>query len=169
MSSKIGYCCNVLLDITLTPNRSLDRRRMRLMVGAVGAIFFLGGLRFLALGAWPVLPFMAADVALLWWAFRASYASSRGHERVILTNDTLILSQVSAQGTENRFGFEPLWTRVQVEENPHGDADVFLTARGRRVRVGGFLSATERREVGAAIAAALASYKPGNPSTSSIV
>lgn len=156
------------LDLILTPNRSFDRRHMRWLVGGVGAIFFIGGLRFLALGAWPVLPFMLVDVALLWWAFRASYAGGRGHERVLLQGDELTLHRVSAYGTEKRFGFEPLWTRVQVEETPLGDAHVFLAARGRRVRVGQFLSAPERREVGAVIAAALSAYRDPSPSTSSM-
>lgn len=156
------------LDLTLTPNRSFDRRHMRWMIGAVGGVFFLGGLRFLALGAWPILPFMLADVLLLWWAFRASYAAGRGHERVTLADDALTLVRVSPHGTEKRFGFEPLWTRVQIEETPLGDAHVWLTAHGRRVRVGHFLSAPERREVGARIAAALSNYRAGNPSTSSI-
>ncbi len=159
----------MLLDLTLTPNRSFDRRHMRWMVAGVGLWFFVGGLRLLVLGAWPVLPFMIADLALLWWAFRASYAAGRGHERVTLADDALTLSRVSAQGIERRFGFEPLWTRVQVEETPLGDAHVWLAARGQRVRVGGFLSAPERREVGAAIAVALAAYRSGaSPSTSSI-
>ena len=142
---------------------------MRWLVGGVGVFFFLSGLRFLALGAWPILPFMALDVALLWWAFRASYADGRGHERVLLANDSLTLLRVSSRGTEKRFGFEPLWTRVQIEETPLGDAHVWLTARGRRVRVGHFLSAQERREVGAAITAALSLYRSGSPSTSSMV
>ncbi len=157
------------LDLTLTPNRSLDRRHAHWLVVAVGMIFLLGGLRFVFLGAWPILPFMAADVALLWWAFRASYASGRGHERVVLAGDALTLERVSAGGEVARFGFEPLWTRVHVEESALGDADVFLAARGRRVRVGRFLSAPERREVGAVIAAALDGYRSWRPSTSSIV
>jgi len=158
------------LDLTLTPNRSFDRRHMRWMVGLVGGIFFIGALRFLVLGAWPIIPFMVADLALLWWAFRASYAAGGGHERVTLGDDELTLVRVSPQGSVRRFGFEPLFTRVQVEETPLGDAHVFLAARGRRVRVGQFLSAPERREVGAVIAAALSAYRAGtSPSTSSIV
>ena len=156
-----------VLDLTLTPNRSFDRRHMRWVIGAVGGVFFLAGLRFLALGAWPILPFMAVDVALLWWAFRASNVSGRGHERVVLAGDALTLERVSPRGVTARFGFEPLWTRVQVEETPLGDAHVFLVAQGRRVRVGSFLSAAERREVGAAISAALLAYR-ASPSTSSM-
>lgn len=150
-----------VLDLTLTPNRSFDRRNVRWLVGGIGAIFFIGGLRFLVLGAWPILPFMVADLALLWWAFRASYAAARGHERVVLQDDALTLLRVSAQGIEKRFGFEPFWTRVQIEETPLGDAHVWLAARGRRIRVGHFLSAPERREVGAVIATALREYQTG--------
>ncbi len=156
------------LDLILTPNRSLGRDQSRWLVGGVGAIFFLGGLRFLALGAWPILPFMAADLLLLWWAFRANTAAGRGHERLVLAGDALTLSRVSAHGVERCWGFEPYWTRVQVEETPLGDAHVWLAARGRRVRVGSFLSAPERREIGAVIALALASYRAGSPSTSSM-
>lgn len=158
-----------VLDLTLTPNRSFDRRHMRWLVGLVGGLFFLGGLRFLALGAWPILPFMAVDLALLWWAFRVSYAAGGGHERVTLADDAVTLLRVSPQGVEKRFGFEAYWARIVVEETPLGDAHVFLAARGRRVCVGGFLSAPERRAVGAVIAAALSDYRAGNPSTSSIV
>ncbi len=157
------------LDLTLTPNRSFDRNHARWLIIGVGAIFFLGGMRFLALGAWPILPFMAADTALLWWAFRANYASGRGHERVVLAGDALTVTRVSARGEVRRFGFEPLWTRVLIEEDALGDANLFLAARGRRVRVGGFLSAPERREVGAAIGHALDGYRSWRPSTSSMV
>ncbi len=143
---------------------------MRWVVGGVGVIFFLGGLRFLALGAWPILPFMALDVGLLWWAFRASYASGRGHERLVLADDRLELLRVSAKGAERRFGFEPLWTRVMLEETALGDVKLWLAARERRVRVGQFLSPRERREVGAVISSVLADYRAGyRPSTSSMV
>jgi uncharacterized membrane protein len=156
------------LDLTLTPNRSLSRAPTRWLIGGVGLFFFLSGLRFLALGAWPILPFMLADVALLWWAFRTNNAAGRGHERVILADDALTVERVSPQGQTQRIGLDPYFARVQITETPLGDAELFLAARGRRVRVGGFLSAPERREVGAVIAAALSAYR-ASPSTSSMV
>jgi uncharacterized membrane protein len=145
---------------------------MRWVVGGVGVMFFLGGLRFLALGAWPILPFMLLDVGLLWWAFRASYASGRGHERLVLAQGRLELLRVSAAGQERRFGFEPLWTRVMLEETPLGDVKLWLAARERRVRLGQFLSPRERREVGKLVSSVLADYRAGSggarPSTSSM-
>jgi uncharacterized membrane protein len=112
---------------------------------------------------------MALDLGLLWWAFRASYASGRGHERLVLADDRLELLRVSAKGMERRFGFEPLWTRVLLEETALGDVRLWLAARGRRVSVGRFLSPGERREVGEVIRAGLEAYRSGRPSTSSML
>lgn len=151
----------MILDLTLTPNRSFDPRHTRWLIFAIGGVFFLGGLRFLAMGAWPIIPFMLADLLLVAWAFRSNYASARGHERLTLAGDALTLARVSAQGGVHRFGFEPYWTRVEIEEMPSGDANLWLSARGQRVRVGRFLSAPERRAVGATIAAALSTYRGG--------
>ncbi len=157
------------LDLVLTPNRSFDRQQTRWLIGGVGAIFLLGGLRLCVLGAWPVLPFMGIDLALLWWAFRSSNAAGRSHERVMLDAGALTVERVSPRGVVRRIGLDAYWTRVHIEETPLGDAHVFLAMRQRRVRVGSCLSAPERREIGAVIAAALADYRAGIPSTSSIV
>ncbi|KPF67843.1 hypothetical protein IP88_12140 [alpha proteobacterium AAP81b] len=156
------------LDLTLTPNRSLAPYHMRWVVGGVAVIFGLGALRFLALGAWPVLPFLALDVGALWWAFRASNATGRALERVVLADDALTVTRISHHGVRRDVALEAYWTRVDVEETPLGDAHLFLTGRGRRVRVGGFLSADERREVAKVIAAALSDYRRYSPSTSSM-
>ena len=142
---------------------------MRRLVGGISLLFLLGGLRFVALGAWPVLPFMGIDVALLYWAFRSNYAAGAGQEHLQLQGDALTLRRISPTGGERVFDFNAYWTRVHIEETALGDAHLWLAARGRRVRVGGFLSAPERRAVGAIIAAALTDYRAGRPSTSSIV
>ena len=65
----------MLLDLTLTPNRSLPRDHARLLILGIGGLFLIGSIRFLVLGLWPVIPFMIADVALLAWAFRSNYRS----------------------------------------------------------------------------------------------
>lgn len=158
----------MLLDLTLTPNRSLSRDHARLLVLVVGGLFLLGSIRFLVLGLWPVIPFMVADVVLLAWALRSNYRSGGGHERVVLAGDALTLTRVSPWGEAQVEELEPFFTRVQIEETPLGDARLFLAARGRRHQVGSFLSAPERREVGAMIREALARYRNQMPSTSAM-
>ncbi len=149
----------MLLDLTLSPNRSLSRDHARLLVLVVGGLFLMGSIRFLVLGLWPVIPFMVADVVLLAWALRANYRSGGARERLVLADDALTVTRISPWGEEQVDVLEPYFTRVQIEETPLGDAVLFLSARGRRLKVGGFLSAPERREVGAVIAGALMDYR----------
>lgn len=156
------------LDLTLTPNRSLPRDHARLLVLAVGGLFFIGSIRFLVLGLWPIIPFMIADVALLAWALRSNYRSGGAHERLVLAEDALTLTRVSPWGEAVSEQLEAYFTRVDIEETPLGDAHVFLTSRGRRLRIGQFLSAPERREVAAVVREALARYRNQSPSTSAM-
>ncbi len=150
-----------VLDLTLRPNRSLPRHQARWLVAGVGGVFLLGGLRFLALGAWPVLPFMAIDVALLWWAFRASYRSGRAYETVRLDAFDLTVRKVAANGRERRFRLEPFWARARLEDLPSGDNRLSLVSRQVRVTVGHCLSPPERAAVHAAIETGLARWRAG--------
>ena len=156
----------VVLDLTLRPNRSLTRANARTLVLAVAGLFLVGSIRFLLLGLWPVIPFMIADVGLLAWALRSNFRSGGAHERLVLVEDALTLTRVSPWGEAVEHVLEPYFTRVDIEETPLGDAHLFLNASGRRLRVGHFLSAPERREVGALIREALARYR--NSSTSAM-
>ena len=85
---------------------------------------------------------------------------------LVLADDALTLTRIDPWGKAVEEVLEPFFTRVELEETPLGDALLFLSARGRRLRVGQFLSAPERREVGALIREALARYR--NSSTSAM-
>ena len=146
-------------DLRLTPNRSLSPRHAWWLVGAVAAVFLLGGLRMLVLGAWPVIPFMLADVALLGWALRASYRSGRAYELVRLDEADLTVAKVSERGQERRFRFEPFWARVQLERLGQDENRLWVSGNGGRVAVGGFLSPAERVELHRVIADGLARYR----------
>lgn len=147
------------LDLRLTPNRSLSPRHAWWLVGGVAAVFFAGGLRMLVLGAWPVVPFMLADIALLGWALRASYRSGRAYELVRLDAADLTVAKVSHHGQERRFRFEPFWARVQLETLGEDENRLWVTGNGGRVAVGSFLSPAERVELHQVIADGLARYR----------
>ncbi len=158
----------VYFDLTLTPNRSFNPKHVPLMLGGVVLVLGLAALRFLMVGAWMVLPFLLADVALLAWAFRASYRSGHAYEEIALRHGTLTVRKVSASGAVRAFAFEPLWTRVQLETLPTRENRLWLASRGKRLKIGYFLSPPERAEIHAFIADGLARYRAGMPSTSVI-
>ena len=148
-------------DLTLTPNRPFGFARARWLVGAVGVIFLIGSLRFLALGAWPVLPFMAVDTALLWWAFRASDRDGRAFETVRLAGDRLEVRQVSSEGREHTVSLEPYWTCVRLERASALENRLWLEARGTRIAVGRLLSPAEREDIAKVIEDGLRRFRAG--------
>lgn len=150
-----------LIDLTLRPNRSLSRVHARWLVGTVAAVLLLGGLRFVLLGAWPVLPFMVIDAGLLWWAFRASYRSGRAFETVRLDEAALTVRKVSASGAERRFRLEPFWARARLEALASGDNRLWLASGQVKVRVGAELSPPERADVHAVLVDGLERWRAG--------
>ena len=157
-----------LFDLRLTPNRSFNRRHVAPLLGTVGGIFALMGLRFLLLGAWLIIPFMIADLALLGWAFRASYRSGRAYEEIRLGGDVLTVRKVSADGRAQTFAFQPFWTRVELERMSARQNRLWLASKGRKLRIGWFLAPQEREEIHALIAQGLQRYRQAMPSTAAI-
>ncbi len=153
----------LFLDLHLWPNRSMDPRMVRWVVAGVGALFALMGLRLLVLGAWPVIPFMVADLLLLGWALNASFRSGNAAEHLRLDGRVLELERVSPLGARRRYRLEPLSVRVELERFPDSRNRLWLRSRGQRLIVGGFLSAPEREALAREIEAGLARWRSGRP------
>ena len=147
--------------LELVPNRSLPPRQFFLMLAGVALIFLVMGLRFLFLGAWPILPFMALDLGLLWWAMRASYRSGEAREELMLSEAGLELVRIAPAGARQAIRMEPVWTRVELERLGNRQNRLWLTGGGRREPVGAFLSPGERAEVAQVIEQGLRRYRGG--------
>ena len=158
-----------IFDLELRPNRSMAERHFWRMIAGVAVIFLLMGIRFLFLGAWPILPFMMVDIGLLWWAMRASYRSGRASEHLRLDEGGLELVRVAAHGQVRRTRIEPHWARVELEELGADQNRLWLTAPhspgSTRVRhaIGSFLSPRERAEIARVIEAGLAAFRERRP------
>ena len=63
---------DVLFAESLRPSPPLPPRVLLVILGVVAAINLAFVISFVLQGAWPIAPFMGADVALLAWAFRQS-------------------------------------------------------------------------------------------------
>lgn len=145
-----------LFEALLTPHRSLGPRGFLLVMALLGAISFVGGLVFFLAGAWPVVGFLGLDVLLVWLAFRLNYRHARQYERVSLTRSSLQVERVTHYGERRAWSLEPTWLRVEIEEPPEPDSPLTLSARGRSLSIGSFLSAEERLELARALRRALA-------------
>jgi uncharacterized membrane protein len=147
---------SVYFDAVLRPHRSLGPAGFAALMFGVAGISFLAGLRFWALGAWPVAAFLALDVLLIYGGFKLSYWSARRYEAIRLTERALTVHQVDPRGNATVWSFQPYWLRVDIAATSDEDGPLTLASHGHAVEIGAFLPPTERREVGQALARALA-------------
>jgi uncharacterized membrane protein len=145
----------IVFDATLRPNPPLSVPVLRAIVGVVALINLAFAVTLTLHGAWPVMPFLGADVLLLAWAFRAVRIAARQHERVTLRPATLTIEQHPARGTPKEVVFNPYWVRVDVEEPENHWSRLMLRSHGRAVQVGSFLAPQDRESLADALKGAL--------------
>lgn len=146
----------MLFEAVSTPQRSLHPTAF-LLLGALSATWALGGgLLFLLMGAWPVLPFLGLEsglVLLLVWLHHRW--SGRAWEIVSLTASRLSIRRADWRGRREEAALDPYWARVEWSERD----GLALVQRGQRVEIGRFLSEEEKQDLAAALKAALADYR----------
>lgn len=145
----------VFLNAELRPNRSLSRRGFAWLMGSLVAISFAAGVAFVSIGAWPVFGFFGLDVLLVYLAFRASYRSGRLFEYLKLTREALEVKRIRPSGAAQIWRFHPWWVRVSIDRPPEHESQLVLSAHGKSLTVGAFLSPEERGEVADALEDAL--------------
>jgi uncharacterized membrane protein len=145
----------ILFDAMLEPNRPLRAGGMLLVLGSVALIVTATAVLFILMGAWPVTPFLGADVALLAWAFFACARASKRRERLVLTRERLIIERFAPDGRCVREDLSPYWLRVDHHDPEQVGTELALESRGKRWVVGQFLGAGERSTLADALREAL--------------
>ena len=149
-----------LFAARLTPYRSLSQRGFRILMGCVGTVCFAVGTVFWLMGFWPVMGFMGLDVAMIYVAFRASYASGRAYEDVAVSREAVRLTQVSHRGRVADHAFPQFGTRFEVDRHDEiGITQMRLANRGRSVAFGMALNPNDRESFAEAFSRALHTAK----------
>ena len=130
-----GNLDDVIFSATLTPHRSLGRRGFLVLMVALGGLWFLTGLYFWSLGAWPVAGFFGLDFLAVWLAFKLNYRAARAFEEVEVTRSAIVIRRVAASGKAEELRFNPQWVRLEVQEDPDfGVSRIALRMREERTR-----------------------------------
>ncbi|MGE0212935.1 MAG: DUF2244 domain-containing protein [Parvibaculaceae bacterium] len=142
----------------LSPHRSLSRRGFTIIMALLGGVSFAAGLVFLLIGAWPVVPFLGLDVALVYWAFRRNFADAGEREVVEVTESEVVLYRLRIGRPTEELRFPRGFVQVELEEDEEREivGPLALRSRGRRFEFGGFLNPDDRRSFAKALKTALA-------------
>jgi uncharacterized membrane protein len=125
------------------------------ILGIVAAINLAFVISFVLQGAWPIAPFMGADVALLAWAFRQSQIAAEREEHVTLTRDALRIARLPRKNDAPDVSLNPYWVRVDIGDPAEPGSQLTLWSHGKGVRVGTFLAPFERAAFAARLKTAL--------------
>ena len=136
----------VFFDARLQPYRSLPPRGFGVVMAVLAGASFMLSLGCVLLGAWPVTGFFGLDVALVYFAFRASYRSARKIEHVRLTAADLTVERIGVRGDRRAWRFEPVWARLDFEEMDDENR-LAVISHGTRLALGAFLSPVERKRL----------------------
>jgi uncharacterized membrane protein len=151
-----------LFSARLKPHRSLTRRNFHILMGFLTAVSFFFTLPFVLLGAWPVAGFMGIDVAIFYFAFRASFRAARAYEDVEVTFFELLLAKVSAKGERSEWRFNPAFVRLEQEKHEEfGIQRLALVSRGKAVEIASFLGPADKADLATDLSRALAEARRG--------
>lgn len=130
----------------LTPHRALSPKGIRIVIIITCLLALIPGLVFFLMGAWPVVGFLGADVALLYWALTRSHADVYGFEEITLFRDKLLWRKVSPKGVETIKEMNPFWTKLEIGKDLEDRVtNIMLTSNAQKIQIGSFLNPDDKK------------------------
>lgn len=157
----------VLYSAIIRPHRSAGIADTRTLLLLIAAVWLVVGTVFVIAGAWPVVPFLGLEIALLAGAFALNNKAASAEEAINLTAVALTVRRVDHWGKQTVFSFPPQWLQVNTDVGPRGPR-LELRSHGRSLFIGSFLlpeermalASTLRRELARLTKAAAAELEP---------
>ena len=128
-------------------NDSLSPAGRNAVLGSFVLVSLAISLAFALHGAWMILPFAGAEMALLYLAFRAVGRRAGDYESISICGDRVLIERWET-GRPTRFEFSRFWAQVIVQPERNGGAAVLaLRSHGREVEFGRHLTPEQKAEV----------------------
>lgn len=148
-----------LFHAVIYPNPPLSRLGFALVMGVVATISFAVSLGFYLIGAWPVAGFFGLDVLLLFLAFRVVRHRARAYESVRIDREQLTICRMDFRGRAREWHMHTHFARVELERPVRHNSLIYIRDRAESVRLGAFLTPSERGDFVEALGLALHSSR----------
>jgi uncharacterized membrane protein len=145
----------VLFEAMIVPHRSLSPYGLRVVVATIALLCAVVILRFLLLGAWPVVGFGVVEVGLAIFLLRLNAKRARASELIVLSEQVLRIVRTDRRGRREQREFPVGWLNAVIEDQPGRVPRLLLVARGIREEVAAALGEVEKRDLWAALCGAL--------------
>jgi uncharacterized membrane protein len=145
----------LLFEAVIVPHRSLSPRGLAILLGAITMLCGVTALRFWLIGAWPVAGFSVVEVGLALLLIRLNARGARASELVLLSENALRVVRVDRHGRRQERRLSAAWLNLVIEEAPGQVPRLILSAHNVREEIAAALGETEKRDLAAALSAAL--------------
>ena len=115
-------------------------------------------LRFLLLGAWPVVAFSLFDVPLIGLLLAINFRRARASELILLSAQEFTVIRTDPAGRRKQVTLPSAWLRVDLD-GAQGVPRLLLSSHGRGCEIGSFLHEPEKRSLFEALRCALHGVK----------
>jgi uncharacterized membrane protein len=158
--SPLRETTEMVFEATLRPHQSLGSRGILILTCALSVLSVGVALRFVLLGAWPVLVFAVLEVGVVDGMLALSRRRARAREIIRLDSAQITVVQSDPDGRRRSFSLPSAWLQVRLEEAIHGQSSrIVLRTHGQRREVGAFLHEPDKRSLFEALQAALCSLR----------
>jgi len=132
-------------------NDSLSSTGRNAVLGSLVLVSLAISLAFALHGAWMILPFAGAEMAVVYLAFRAIGRRVGDYESISICGDRVLVERRET-GRPSRFEFNRYWAQVVVQPERAGHARrLALRSHGREVEFGRHLTPEQRMQVAQAL------------------
>ena len=141
--------------LLIRPDCSLSLRGVKVLVLTFAFVAALIGAYMLTLGAWPVLPFLGLEIAVVAVAFLILQRRARFYDLVEAKGDDVCLSQRGRHG-EKSGKLNRYWTQVRLAAGGHWyPSRLLVGSHGNYMEIGAALTEEDRIKTAKALQRAL--------------
>jgi uncharacterized membrane protein len=146
-------------EALIVPHRSLSSRTLAVLLGVLALLCCATTGVMVWRGAWPVAGFTGAELLLAAVLFRHNARGVRESELVLLSDAGLRIIRTDAKGRRRERVLPPAWLGVRLTDRPGRVPMLTLAARDLNEEVGRCLGEAEKRDLAAALEAALHRFR----------
>lgn len=150
-----------VFEAIITPHRSLSPAGLRRVIAALLLLSATVSTGLWFVGAWPVVGFNGAEMLLAVVLLRRNARERRREERLVLSDTGLHILRTDLGGRQTSRRLDSAWLNAVLQDRPGRAPALLLVERGRQLEVGAALGEDEKRDLAAALRAAL--HRHRNP------
>jgi uncharacterized membrane protein len=150
---------NLIFEAELRPHRSMSPHGLSIVIGLLCVVSLGVTMLFWSMGAWPIAGFNGVEMLIAAALLHINARAKRAREVLLLSDQGLRVLRFDVNGRRSEREIPSAWLNVTLQERPGRVPALYVTARGRVEEVAQALGEDEKRDLAAALANALHSWR----------